>query len=370
MLPRADLTDRESRADDFATYKVVSAGDIVVNRMRAFEGGAGISPIDGMVSGDYAVLRTRELLDPKFFHHLIRSSSLVGEMTARLRGIGNVEAGNVRTPRINIGDFGDIAVALPPLSEQRAIAKYLDAENVHLDAVIEAKRRLMMLLASRTESLISAILDPVTAAAGEVPLKALADIRFSNVDKKSVDGQVPVLLCNYTDVYKNRRITRSLEFTPATAASDQLQRFSLRRGDVLLTKDSETAEDIGVAALVADDLSGVVLGYHLALVRPLHIDADFLYWVLRSRRCRDAFTLAASGITRFGLRQDAVARIPIPNVHGGTARALAAQLEKAVGYAERALSAIAAQTLLLAEHRRALTTAAVTGQMQVPRVAV
>jgi type I restriction enzyme S subunit len=123
------MTDRESRADEFTAYKRVARRDVVINRMRAFEGGAGVSSVDGMVSADYAVLRTGRQLDPRFFHHLIRSEWFVGEMTARLRGIGSAELGNVRTPRINVEDLGDIVVTLPPIGEQRAIADYLDSET-------------------------------------------------------------------------------------------------------------------------------------------------------------------------------------------------------------------------------------------------
>src|SRR5450756_2649119 len=48
-------------------------------------------------------------------------------------------------------------------------------------------------------------------------LRHLADIRPSNVDKKSVDGEANVRLCNYTDVYYNDSITSDMSFMPATA---------------------------------------------------------------------------------------------------------------------------------------------------------
>jgi type I restriction enzyme S subunit len=114
---------------------------------------------------------------------------------------------------------------------------------------------------------------------GSERLRHLTDIAISNVDKKSVDGEVPVGLCNYTDVYYNYRITGAVEFMAATATREQLRRFSLRAGDILLTKDSETAEDIAVVALVPNDLPGVVCGYHLAVVRAKQsrVDPSYLF---------------------------------------------------------------------------------------------
>ena len=110
---------------------------------------------------------------------------------------------------------------------------------------------------------------------GEVPehwdvrhLKLACDVFPSNVDKKSYDGETPVFLCNYTDVYYHAKITADIDFMAATASPEQIAKFSLRKGDTIITKDSETAADIAVPAYVPLDLPGVVCGYHLSLVRP------------------------------------------------------------------------------------------------------
>lgn len=75
-------------------------------------------------------------------------------------------------------------------------------------------------------------------------------MRVSNVDKHSRKGELPVRLCNYVDVYKNDRITPEMPFMVATATPTEIERFRLERGDVLITKDSEAWNDIGVPALV------------------------------------------------------------------------------------------------------------------------
>jgi hypothetical protein len=67
-----------------------------------------------------------------------------------------------------------------------------------------------------------------------VPLRHLAEVRVSNVDKKSVDGETSVRLCNYTDVYYGDRITADMNFMPATATRQQIQAFGLKAGDSLI----------------------------------------------------------------------------------------------------------------------------------------
>lgn len=133
-------------------------------------------------------------------------------------------------------------------------------------------------------------------------LKRIASVLPSNVDKNAVDGQPTVRLCNYTDVYFNESITDDLQLMQASASAVQLSRFRLRAGDVIVTKDSETADDIGVPAYVPADLPDVVCGYHLAIVRPHGIEPKYLYWTLRSLPTQRQLEMAATGVTRVGLR--------------------------------------------------------------------
>jgi type I restriction enzyme S subunit len=146
---------------------------------------------------------------------------------------------------------------------------------------------------------------------GQVPvhwevtrLKWLCAVLPSNVDKKSHEGETPVRLCNYTDVYYNAQITTNIDFMAATASSEQITRFTLRAGDTIVTKDSETADDIAVSALVPVDLPGVVCGYHLALVRPLgNTVGGFIKFFFDAAFAKSSFAVRANGLTRVGLGQ-------------------------------------------------------------------
>jgi len=156
VVPRSDLTDDEARADRLNHYKRVSRGDIVINRMRAFQGAVGVSDYEGLVSPEYLVLRPADFAVGRYLHYLFRSHWFVGEMVSRLRGIGSSDQGNVRTPRINAGDLGDIKVPLPPKTAQRAIADFLDIETARINALIAKKRRLIELIGERRMSLMTA----------------------------------------------------------------------------------------------------------------------------------------------------------------------------------------------------------------------
>ncbi len=151
-----------------------------------------------------------------------------------------------------------------------------------------------------------------------VKLKDISDIKSSNVNKKSNNTETPVLLCNYMDVYKNKYIKDNMNFMEATATKKEIERFSLKYGDVIITKDSETADDIAQPAVVIDNLNNVLCGYHLALLRPKaeRINGIFLSKLLSSKPINDQFIILAQGLTRFGLNVSSIkdALIPLPSM--------------------------------------------------------
>jgi type I restriction enzyme S subunit len=142
----------------------------------------------------------------------------------------------------------------------------------------------------------------------------MADIRISNVDKKTQVGEKPVRLCNYMDVYENGYITAKLEFMPASASAVEIERFRLYAGDVVITKDSETPDDIGVPAVVSEEIPDLVCGYHLALIRPhtSQLDSIYLAKQLSSPSIARFFGQQATGSTRYGLPISAIELVKIP----------------------------------------------------------
>lgn len=148
-------------------------------------------------------------------------------------------------------------------------------------------------------------------------IRNVAEMRASNVDKHAKEGELPVRLCNYTDVYKNDRITERVSFMRASATSEEIERFRLMLGDVLVTKDSEVWNDIGIPSLVEYAAEDLICGYHLALLRSrkAHLNGDFLFRVLQSPVIAYHFHVAANGVTRYGLSQDAIKSVFLPIPH-------------------------------------------------------
>lgn len=147
-------------------------------------------------------------------------------------------------------------------------------------------------------------------------LKDIALIQTSNVDKKSYKNQRKVFLCNYMDVLDNEYIHQGIDFMNATASNEEILKFKLNPNDVLITKDSETREDIANTAVVTDEFDNLICGYHLSILRPKekNICGTFIAKLLKERRIHHYFVTHANGVTRFGLTLNTLrnATVPIP----------------------------------------------------------
>ncbi|OFN77434.1 MULTISPECIES: restriction endonuclease subunit S [unclassified Corynebacterium] len=163
-------------------------------------------------------------------------------------------------------------------------------------------------------------------------LGLISAILQSNVDKKSKPDEPAVELCNYTDVYYNDTITADLAFMKATASPDQIERLRLSEGDVIITKDSETADDIGIPAYVDSTHDSLVCGYHLTILRahPQKAFPKFLYYSMLTRETGEYWEKRANGVTRVSIPQQVVSSLTIPLPNLETQHRIADYLDKEI----------------------------------------
>ena len=215
---------------------------------------------------------------------------------------------------------------------------------------------------------MTTIPEKVLQAYGSIPggwrlekLKFFARVRNSNVDKTISEEEESVSLCNYTDVYYNDRITPDLEFMEGSATEAEIETFQLKQGQVIITKDSETWDDIGIPAFVTEDMPEVLCGYHLSVFEPgANLDGNFLTWLCRSALLNNQFKVAANGVTRYGLGQYPMknALIAIPPLE--TQSRIAAFLDEKTARIDELIEKKQALLDRLDEKRQALITHAVT----------
>jgi type I restriction enzyme S subunit len=135
---------------DTSGYKVVNEGDLVVNKMKAWQGSMGVSEHNGIVSPAYITCRVdAERVFPKFLHYLLRSQPYIGVYNALSYGV------RVGQWDMHYEDFKHIPLPLPDRDQQQRIANFLDQKTAEIDEAVAKKQRLMELLKEQKSILIN-----------------------------------------------------------------------------------------------------------------------------------------------------------------------------------------------------------------------
>lgn len=156
VSPKNSGSGYQSASADLGNYKIVEPNDIIVNRMRAFQGAIGVSRAPGITSPDYAVLKPLRGSNTPYLAELMRSDRFVGEISKRLRGIGNIESSQVRTPRISVHDLLRIPVSMPTTAQQGKLLSTWQSESLEVELALSEVAKAVALAKERRAALINA----------------------------------------------------------------------------------------------------------------------------------------------------------------------------------------------------------------------
>jgi type I restriction enzyme, S subunit len=133
--------------EDLSNYKVARAGDLVINKMKAWQGSMGIAPCDGIVSPAYFVFKFR-VSNSRFGQALLRSRPYVSHFGEASDGV------RVGQWDLSITGMRQIPILIPPAAEQAAIVKFIDWANGRIGRAIHAKRKVIALLNEQKQAII------------------------------------------------------------------------------------------------------------------------------------------------------------------------------------------------------------------------
>jgi type I restriction enzyme S subunit len=364
VVPRRELTGDEPRADDLSNYKVCRVGDIVVNRMSAYQGALGISQEDGIVSPDYIVFRPSSNVVPRWLHHVMRSSWFVSEMAARIRGIGSIGTGNVRTPRVSAEEIGEIRLPVPSREHQQAIADYLDNETTRIDALIAKKQRMIELIEMRRKVVVVVHVSGNDSDKG-VRLRHVSRLvrgsGFPHEYQGLDEGDLPFFKVGDLSRPGNDPYLVSCGNWVSAATANSLRATVVPPGAVMFPKiGAALAGGVRRIATVPSLCDNNVLA-----VVPTAVEERYLRFWLSTV---DLVEIANPGPVP-SLDDDALRDLLLPVADRKRQEEIANSLDGATASMANAVTRIQGQLGLLREQRQALITAAVTGELEVPGVA-
>ncbi len=320
-------------------------------------------------------------IDRKFLYYLLNSEAV------RSRLDGWVQSVTRSHQRVRPEDISKMWIDYPPLSVQRAIADYLDAETARIDALIEKKRRMIELLDEReridAEQLIlrgtqNGDLDVVGHALyGAIPAEwGATQMRHLRCEVQTGPFGSQLHAEDYVDdgwpvINPMNIVSGALRDDDAKRVGDEkrreLSRHILFPGDIVFGRRGE----MGRAGLVSPEQAGWLCGTGCLRIRlsDSRLQPNYLKMLLETGPARDYFSLSSVGSTMENLNSEILLSLPIVLPDVGEQSRIVERVTAERCRSSEVRSALDRQILILGEHRQALITAAVTGELAIPGVA-
>ena len=138
IVPKNSRDDNHNvTSDDTASYKFVQKGELVLNKMKTWQGSLAVSDYEGIVSPAYYVCEfTNQEIDKKYIHYLLRNKMYAQEFERLSTGL------RVGQWDLNIDDFLNTPIVYPSKkATQQSIAEYLDSKCAQIDSIIEESKK-------------------------------------------------------------------------------------------------------------------------------------------------------------------------------------------------------------------------------------
>ena len=383
VIKQSTLLLEESLKDgsriDKSSYKLVLAGDIAYNKMRAWQGAIGASEFRGIISPAYVVQRPKQGNVAEYLHYLLRTPAFAKEAEKWSYGITS-DMWSLRPEH-----FKRITCCLPPPEEQAAIVRFLDHADEQIQRYITAKERLIALLEEQRRALIHQAvtrgLDPNVQLKpsgvewlGDIPehWETLKIQDLSHRTAKSfTDGdwiESPYIttegirLIQTGNIGVGEYIEKGHRYiSPATF--EELNCTELVPGDILICR---LGEPVARACLAPELGRRMITSVDVCIVKPrTDLNPKFTIYSMSSRQYLNWIGSLVRGSTRDRISRFMLGKFVMPLPPHDEQNAITDQLDKATSNIDGAVSRARRQIDLLEEYRIRLIGDVVTGKLDV-----
>ena len=369
VVPKASREDNFNKpSDDLSTYQLVEPSDLVINKMKAWQGSVAISDYRGIVSPAYHVYESKHSQHSKFLHYLMRSPGYITGYLSLSKGI-----------RVNQWDLepqhhSRMPVLLPPIDEQRSIAAFLDAETSKIDALVAEQRRLIELLKEKRQAVISHAvtkgLNPHVKMKpsgidwlGDVPehwevlrAKNVSDIFVPQRNKPDLNEERIGLPWITMEQMKQHYIIESSLYVSELASKES--------GSRALRSNSVIASCVGQFGIAAVNTREVIINQQLQAYIPTpRINSDFFKFLIEVSAAY--FERVSTAATLSYVNQKGFERLPLALPDTLEQVEIVECLKNRLHLVDSQIITVEQAICLLQERRTALISAAVTGKIDV-----
>lgn len=289
---------------------------------------------------------------------------------------------------ISAEKYASLCISIPPLEEQKTIARFLDYKTKQIDDLIAKKEALLEKLDEKRTALISHAvtkgLDP-TVSMKDSGIEWLGDIpehwevkrlRYVGSCQNGVSKGGDYFgsgypFVNYTDVYGNYELPTMVNGLAQSTDEDRIN-YSVKKGDIFFTRTSETIEEIGITSACLSSIDNAIFSGFLIRFRPFPkaLYERFSKYYFRCQQHRLFFVKEMNLVTRASLSQDLLKKLPVLLPPIPEQKEIAEYLDRKTAEIDGQKAKIKQAIDLLKEYRTALITNAVTGKIDVRQVKV
>ncbi|MFD1883812.1 restriction endonuclease subunit S [Paracoccus pacificus] len=386
VLPQRLFMEQEDQKvvlalSGLGNFKHVEVGDFVIS-LRSFQGGIEFSAYAGCVSPAYTVLRARKEFSSGYFRYLLKSTAYISVLQSVTSGIRDGR-------NVSYEQFGLVALPLPPLPEQQAIAAFLDRETAKIDGLIEEQRRLIALLAEKRQATIShAVTRGLNPSArlkpsgvgwlGDIP-EGWDIVRASRVLRVQSGFAFPSE--GFSDNPADTRLLRGVNISPEglrwddtvfwkRADNDRLEPFELKLGDIVIGMDRPwIASGLRVAHVREDDLPSLLLQRVGRMQMVSEVNQKFVMHQYTDDRFMHFLAPDLTGVSVPHISPSQIESFYIVLPKNHEQNEIVEYLDYIFPQLDTLTETATSAITLLQERRAALISAAVTGKVDVRKIA-
>lgn len=354
VIRKEDRDDNHNRAgDDLASYQLVEPGDLVLNKMKTWQGSLGISGYRGIVSPAYFVYKSRNSESSEFLHYALRSRYYVTQYASFSKGV-RPSQWDLQPEYLSM-----MRVLLPPLSTQKTIVKYLAQETGEIDAMLATLDELTETLRLRRAQAIQSSV----RSSRSIGIGLMLDVKLGKMlqtkPKSPTDHLQPYLRAAH--IQPGGRLDLEIDTKEMYFSEYEAEALSLRAGDAVIVEGGS----IGRAAYLTEDMPG--WGFQNSIIRLRGASADTRYAVYALQAALESGEIAmvcnSATFAHFTVEKVESFRIPF---HGRDKHErIAEHLDEVTGNIDVMLTKVAELKVLLVERRAALISDVVTGRKKV-----
>lgn len=356
VIRKEDRDDNHNRAgDDLASYQLVEPGDLVLNKMKTWQGSLGISGYRGIVSPAYFVYKSRNSESSEFLHYALRSRYYVTQYASFSKGV-RPSQWDLQPEYLSM-----MRVLLPPLSTQKTIVKYLAQETAEIDAMLAALDELTETLRLRR---VQAIQSSVRSSRS-VGIGLMLDVKLGKMlqtkPKTPTDRLQPYLRAAH--IQPGGRLDLTIDTKEMYFSEPEAEALSLRAGDAVIV---EGGAGFGRAAYLTEDMPGWGFQNSIIRLRGASSDTRYAVYALQAALESGEIAIACNAATFAHFTAEKVEGFRIPYHGTDEHQRIADHLDEVTGRIDAMLATIDELKALLVERRAALITDVVTGRKKVP----